>query len=67
VTGGTRGVERDLYELYYLDDQIKSNEMGGACSAYRGQERFRERPNGKRPLEDLSVDGKIILKWIFKE
>jgi hypothetical protein len=23
-------------------------------------------PEGKRPLEDLEVDGGIILKWMFK-
>jgi hypothetical protein len=25
------------------------------------------RPQGKRPLGDLGVDEKIILKWIFKK
>jgi hypothetical protein len=25
------------------------------------------KPKGRRPLENPGVDGKIILKWIFKE
>jgi hypothetical protein len=24
------------------------------------------RPNGKRPLRNIGVNGRIILKWIFK-
>jgi hypothetical protein len=49
---------------YYSDDQIKKNEMDGACSAYGGEEvlsvfwwgNLRERDH----LEDLGLDGKII-------
>jgi hypothetical protein len=25
------------------------------------------KPEGKRPLEDPEIDGKIILKWILKK
>jgi len=49
--------------------KIKKNEMGGACSAYGGEERFfcggnlRERDH----LEGSDVDGRIILRWIFRK
>jgi len=43
--------------------------MGGACGAY-GEGRgvhlvLVGKPEGKRPLEDLDIDGRIILMWIF--
>jgi hypothetical protein len=49
---------------YYSGDQIRKNEMDGACSTYRGGEvlsvfwwgNLRERDQ----LEDLGVDGRII-------
>jgi hypothetical protein len=43
--------------------------MGGACSTDGGVEVVvisAEKPAGKRPLERLSVVGRIILKWIVK-
>jgi len=49
---------------------MEKNEMGGACSAYRGEVykgfwwgNLREREY----LEDPGVDGRIILRWIFKK
>jgi len=43
--------------------------MGWACGAYgegRGVQRVLVgKPEGKRPLGDLDVDGRIILRWIF--
>jgi hypothetical protein len=45
--------------------------MGGACSAY-GEKRGIYRvlvwkPEGKTPLGNPSVDGRIILRWIFRK
>jgi hypothetical protein len=43
--------------------------MGGECSAYGEEERriqgIVEKSEGKSPLVDLGVDGRIILRWIF--
>ena len=45
--------------------------MGGACSTYgekKGVYRFLVRTSeGKRPIGEQGVDGKIILRWIFRK
>jgi hypothetical protein len=54
-----------------LGDQIKKNEMSGACSTYRERtgvtgfwwENLMERDR----LEDPGVDGRIIFRWIFRK
>ena len=44
--------------------------MEGACSVWGAERKwihgFGGTPAGKRLLEDLSVDGNIILKWILR-
>jgi len=55
----------------YLDYHIKKNEMVRACSTYRRKERciqgFRGETWGKETTWNSGVDGKTILKWIFKK
>jgi hypothetical protein len=53
-----------------LGDQIKKNEMGRACSTYGGEEEYSGfwwgNPRERVQLEDPGVDGRIILRWIFR-
>jgi hypothetical protein len=46
---------------------IEKNEMGGACSAYGGEERRIKGFGGetRHHLGHPGVDGRIILRWIF--
>ena len=74
VTGEWRKLHNEeLNDLYCLPNIVmvmKSRIMGWACSTY-GENRvayrvFLGRTKGKYHLEDSGVDGRIILKWIFK-
>jgi hypothetical protein len=54
----------------YWGDQIRNNEMGRVCGMHGGEQRcmqclvgnFNERDH----MEQVSVCGRIILKWIIK-
>ena len=61
-----------VFYIYYTSDNIKKNEMGGSCSAYEGGERrvqgFGGETWGKKTTgETTGVDGRIILRWIFRK
>jgi hypothetical protein len=68
--------EEKPYDLYsspsYSGDQIKKNEMGGACSKHEGQDRCIQNSGGETRGKETTrktqaVDRRIILKWIFKK
>ena len=78
VTGEWRRLNNEklndlYYTKYYLGDQIKKNEMGRACSTYDGiwgggaYQNVVGRQERRNHLEDPGVDGRIILRWIFRK
>jgi hypothetical protein len=54
-----------------LGDQNKENDRGGACSTNGSDGNAYNilvgKPEGKDNLEDLRVDGKVILKWTLRK
>jgi len=52
-----------------LGDQIEKNEMGETCSTYgeRCIQGFGCETSGKETTWNAGVDGRIILRWTFKE
>jgi hypothetical protein len=56
---------------YYCNDQIKKNEMDGACGTYGRQVKCIQDVGGdtwqKDDMEDLGVDGRTILKRAFRK
>jgi len=56
-----------------LGQQIGKNEIGGACSTYGGEQRcllvhgFDGNLREGDHLEDPGVDGRIIIRWIFRK
>jgi hypothetical protein len=45
------------------NDPIKDNKKGGQCSTYWGNRNGGENLGERDHLEDIVVDGRIILKW----
>jgi len=56
---------------YCSGDKIEKNEMGGAYSAYGGEERrvrgFGGKPEGKRPLGRPRSRWEDKIKWILRK
>lgn len=66
-------IQRLKYTKHYSTDQIKKNEMGRACGTPGGDETFtciqilERNPRRKSQMEDLGVNGRIILKRGLKK
>ena len=61
-----------LLTQFCAGDKMEKNEMGGACGTYGGRERcaqgFWWGNLGERDhWGDQDVDGRIILRWIFRK
>jgi len=70
---GDNCITRSLFVVflskYYSGDQIKKDEMGGELNKFGEEEIWTQGETwGERDhLEDLGVDGRVIVKWISKK
>jgi hypothetical protein len=69
VTGEWRKLHDEVVNSLYsspiiVGDKIENHEMGGACSVYGGEER---RIHGTNHLEDPGLNGRVVLRWIFRK
>jgi hypothetical protein len=60
-----------FFARYFNKVQSKGNKIGRACSTYGVDEKTDEilvgNPEGKRPLKEAMLDGRIILKLMFRK
>jgi hypothetical protein len=61
-----------LLTQYFSGDKIEKKEVGRACSAYGGEDRRIQGFDGgnlrlRDHMEDPGLDGRIILRWIFRK
>ena len=66
----TNTVHEFLITLYCAGDKIEKIEMGGTCCTYGRRDVHKVlvgKPDGKRPLGRPNLDGRIILRRIFRK
>jgi hypothetical protein len=71
VTGGWRKLHNEELDNLYtspgiISDQIKEDEMGGACGVHGRDEKCKmESLKGRDHLEGLGIDERVVLKRVW--